>query len=235
MKHVSNLIDISSVREYREPPKDHAAPDNKEKSASIVNLLFKELKASFPAFKQAWPTDDDFNRAKLTWVKAFSDAKINTIEQLRHGIKKCRLSTSPFAPSVGQFIEWCKPSAEDLGFPTADEAYMISIKLNQQFSNYHHEDDKVDTVIRHTVTQIGSTTYREMKIDNAKKAFKTYYDIALRQFMNDELTIIPRALPEKAESHPDDKARSDEAREKAMEAIRKMGIGNKRAMQEDPV
>lgn len=236
MKHVANLLDIRRVKAEKEAEKVEIIS---EETAHVVNLLFRELKAIFPAFRQAWPTDEEFNRAKSNWIKAFQSAGIHRIEQLKFGVDKCRMSGSPFAPSVGQFISWCTPSPQDLGFPSTDEAYVLSIQMNIQFSEFKHNDDRVDTVIRHAINQIGSTSYREMKIDNAKKTFKTYYEIALKQFMDGELKIIPKALPEKAEEHPSDKQRNREAYLKSMEAIRSMGINVKRTddrgLQENPV
>lgn len=235
MKHISNLIDLTKVKSERE------SMDNQptKESAEVINWLFKELRSNFTAFKQAWPDQESYNQAKKTWLKAFVLSGINRIEQLQHGLNKCYLMEKPFVPTPGEFIAWCKPSAQDLGFPSTEEAYMISITMNRQFSDYKHKDDRVDAVIRHAIGQIGSMSYREMKIENAKKTFKTYYDISLRQFIEGELTIIPRALPEKAEPHPADKPRTDEARQRAMDAIRGMGINVKRTdergLQENPV
>jgi len=234
MKHVSNLLDLSQIREEKEKMSQPS-----RESAEVINWLFKELRSNFTAFKQAWPDQESYTQAKKTWLKAFVLSGINRIEQLQHGLNKCYLMEKPFVPTPGEFIAWCKPSPQDLGFPSPEEAYVISIKMNIQFSDYRHKDDRVDAVIRHAIGQICPSTYREMKVDNAKKTFKTYYDIALRQFLDGELKIIPKALPEKAEAHPADKPRSDEARLRAMEAIRSMGINVKRTddrgLQENPV
>lgn len=233
MKHISNIIDLSKVqaeKEAKEPPT--------KESAAVINWLFKELRSNFTAFKQAWPDQETYNQAKKTWLKAFVLAGISRVEQLQHGLNKCYLMEKPFVPTAGEFIAWCRPNPQDLGFPCFDEAYVISIEINRQFSDYKHKDDRVYTVIKHAIAQIGSGAYREMKIESAKKAFKSYYEIALKQFMEGELKIIAKQLPVKAEEHPSDKARSDEARKRCMDALRGKGIeikSNDGRLQENPV
>ncbi len=223
MKHISNLIDLSKAKSERE------GMDNQptKESAEVINWLFKELRSSFTAFKQAWPDQETYNQAKKTWLKAFVLSGINRIEQLQHGLNKCYLMEKPFVPTPGEFITWCKPSPQDLGFPSTDEAYMISITMNRQFSDYKHPDQRVDVVIRNAIKQIGTLSYRDMKTEAAQKIFKTYYDISLKQFLEGKLQIIPRTITQTPEPHPSDKSRSDAARKKAMDAIRGMGIAIK--------
>ena len=228
MKHIANLIDLNRVKSEKYSAKDD---EISEETAHVVNLLFRELKAIFPAFRQAWPTDDDFNRAKLNWVKAFKSAGINKIEKLKLGVEKCRMSESPFAPSVGRFISWCNPSAEDIGFPGFEESYRISIRINQQFSEYKHPDDRIQSVIKHAISQLGTMVYRSMPEEKAKVAFKTNYDISIKQFLDGELKIIPKSISERPQPHPSDKQRSDEARLKCMEELRSKGIAIGRRMQ----
>ncbi len=51
-------------------------------STEVVNALFKELQAIFPAWKQAWPDDEALKAAKRSWIKSFVAAGINTLEQI---------------------------------------------------------------------------------------------------------------------------------------------------------
>lgn len=202
MKHISNIIDISLIKAEKDAEKEHEQPQ--KDSAAVINWLFTELRSNCTAFKQAWPDADSQRNAKKTWLKAFMLAGVNKIEQLQFGLKKVLLMENPFVPSPGQFIAWCKPSPEDIGFPKLEEAYLISIHINRQFSHYKHKNDNVDAVIRHAVEQIGCMSYREMSADNSRKAFNSYYAQALEQFMNGSLQTIAKAIPEKTEPHPQD-------------------------------
>lgn len=234
MNHISNLINMETVKRNREHMEKPTAEQAKA-AASVINWLFSELSGNFTAFHMAWPNDEIRNAAKRVWIKAFVLAGINNVTQIQYGLNHCYLMEKPFVPTPGEFISWCKPSPQSLGFPSTDEAYTASIVMNRQFSDYRHPDARVDTVIRHAINQIGTSTYREMKIDNAKKTFKTYYEIALRQFMEGELKVIPKALPEKAQAHPADKGRADEARKRCMDELRSKGIAINRRVQEDNI
>ncbi|OLU22969.1 hypothetical protein BVH03_22240 [Pseudomonas sp. PA15(2017)] len=100
-----------------------------DETARIVNMLFEELKAIFPAWRQAWPNDAAEKRAKRTWVKGFVRAGVMTVEQLRYGIEACRQLDTDFAPSIGKFVKLCVPTAVDLGMPD-DEAAWREVERN---------------------------------------------------------------------------------------------------------
>nr|GFB85487.1 hypothetical protein [Tanacetum cinerariifolium] len=70
-------------------------------TVQVINSLFRELMAIFPAWKQAWPDDDALKAAKASWTKAFMAEGIQKIEQVRFGIEQCRKIKRPFAPSSG--------------------------------------------------------------------------------------------------------------------------------------
>lgn len=78
----------------------------------IIDGLFEALLSIYPAFKQAWPTQSIIDDAKNQWLLAFQQARLNDVELIKEGLKKARLSTSNFVPSVGQFIEMCRPTKE---------------------------------------------------------------------------------------------------------------------------
>ncbi len=195
-----------------------------ETTAQVVNALFRELKAIFPAFRQAWPTDEEFNRSKLNWIKAFQDSNISDIEQLRFGLEKCRLSVNPFAPSVGQFIAWCKPEPKDFGFPDNYQAFRIAVKINEIYGTYNHPHAPTNTVINHAIRQIGAKVFRELPETAALKLFENCYQAACKQFKDGKLELIQKSLADKPEPHETDKQRNDAARAKAMETFKAMGL-----------
>jgi hypothetical protein len=221
MRHVSNLLNLSQIKYEKEQERVEALSNE---TASVINWLFKELRSNFSAFKQAWPTAEEYKSAKKVWLKAFMLAGINQIEQIHHGLNRCYLMEKPFVPSPGEFIAWCSPRPEDIGLPSLEEAYELSIQINRQFSDYKANCHKTYTVIKHAIDQIGCMNYRSMKADTAFKTFERYYAIACKQFIEGKLKEIPKALTDTPEEHPEDRKRSDEARLRAMEAIRKMGI-----------
>lgn len=100
-------------------------------TTEVVNALFKELQAIFPAWKQAWPDDEALKAAKRSWIKSFVAAGINTLEQIRFGIQKCRVLGTDFAPSSGKFIKLCQPTPEEMGIPPLARA------LAEALENFH--------------------------------------------------------------------------------------------------
>lgn len=224
MKKIVTLIDLNTLNKPKEAQGEVLEDEISKDTAHVVNVLFNELKSIFPAFRQAWPTNEDLGRAKISWVKAFQAVKLCRIGQLRRGIEKCRLSGRPFAPSVGEFIEWCKLSPEDLGLPHLHEAFVIAGRMNVLYGDYIHDNIATHTVLKHVLARIGSQKFREMNERDAIKVFTHYYTVACRQYAEGEIKPLAIAIAEKPEPHPVDKVKTDEARKKAMDAIRGFGV-----------
>ncbi len=163
-----------------------------DKAALVVNILFRHLAAIFPAFKQAWPTQDDFDFAKKEWIKSFIQANITDIEQIREGVNKFRLMQSPFVPSPGQFIAMCRSDK----YPTLEYAY------NEACLNSHPTGEKKWTnfAIKEAAKRMGSHYFRTMPRRESIKLFEYHYDIVLRSIDNGQLIeqpLVAIANPEK--------------------------------------
>ncbi|HIC0448647.1 TPA: replication protein P [Escherichia coli] len=91
-----------------------------EQTALVFNELFRQLRATFPAAMANLKTQDDLNDFRRTWVLAFHENGINTLEQVAAGMRVARSSDKPFLPSPGQFISWCRESGGVLGINAAD-------------------------------------------------------------------------------------------------------------------
>ncbi|OJB95772.1 replication protein P [Yersinia ruckeri] len=95
-----------------------------EQAAQIFNELFRQLKAAFPALMTSIKDQNDLNELRRQWVLAFIENGITSIEQVNAGMKIARQQATPFLPSPGQFIAWCKQGAtRATGLPDADELY----------------------------------------------------------------------------------------------------------------
>ena len=87
----------------------------------LVDMLFENLMQVFPASTQTnLRTDDDIRVAKQQWIAAFAESGISSREQLSAGMQKARSSQSPFWPSPGQFISWCRDGSGALGVRVDD-------------------------------------------------------------------------------------------------------------------
>ena len=141
-------------------------------TAEVVEKIFRQLKAIFPAWKTAWPDEKALGSAQRSWTKGFMDAGICDIHQVEFGIKQCRKSGSPFAPSIGQFIQWCTPGPEAYGMPTAADAWMEAL-----MGTASHE------AVRIAANATGLFDLRSAKQeDKAMRArFERNYEIVLRR------------------------------------------------------
>jgi len=97
---------------------------------TIVDDLFDQLAFIFPAWKYTWDTEEKIKGAKKEWVKSFFENDIRTQDQISCGLKKARKVDTDFLPSCGKFVSWCKPSPEDLGYPSEQEALKKCISYN---------------------------------------------------------------------------------------------------------
>lgn len=75
-------------------------------SGNIINLIFKQLKLIFPAWRQNFKTEKEYLETKALWLETLIDEKITTQEQIELGLKGAKNHDSPFFPSIGQFIKW---------------------------------------------------------------------------------------------------------------------------------
>jgi len=87
----------------------------------MVDLLFSQLKQVFPASTQTnLRSEADERTAKQQWIATFAENGIRSREQLVAGMQKARASVSPFWPSPGQFVAWCREGKGLLGVSPAD-------------------------------------------------------------------------------------------------------------------
>jgi hypothetical protein len=104
----------------------------------MVDSLFRQLMKVFPAAAQTTlRTDADLSAAKKQWIAAFAENDIRTREQLSAGMQHARASESPFWPSPGQFIAWCKGAAlKAAGLPDENELYILTMTYARRRGGY---------------------------------------------------------------------------------------------------
>ncbi|MGH8418012.1 MAG: replication protein P [Pseudomonas sp.] len=150
-------------------------------TAEVVNALFRELQAIFPAWKQAWPDAETLAAAKRSWIKAFVAEGINQIDQIRYGIQNCRKLGGDFAPSVGKFIKWCQPTPEMLGIPSHDKAFREALEN----SHPSRAGSRVwsHPAVRHAALQCELHNLADQDSEKASLIFDRAYDITIRMLV----------------------------------------------------
>lgn len=192
MKSVSNML-----RQMPNVPSAEVVPLKVDAgTVQVINALFRELMAIFPAWKQAWPDQEAIGAAKATWTKAFMAEKITRIEQIRFGIEQCRKLGSDFAPSVGKFIKLCQPTPEMLGIPPLAKAFRESCRNAHPSmagqANWSHQ------AVWHTAKECGFESLNRLETTLALKLFERNYTITIRRLIEGlPLQTMPLALASK--------------------------------------
>lgn len=97
-------------------------PQREDQAALVFNDLFRQLRATFPAITAHIKTQDDLNDFRRTWMMAFAENGINTIAQVNAGMQLARQQATPWVPSPGQFVAWCREgSLRVAGLPSDEE------------------------------------------------------------------------------------------------------------------
>ncbi|MEP8907262.1 replication protein P [Enterobacter roggenkampii] len=100
-------------------PEHYTEREQTQQVAQIINGLFVQLAAAFPA-SLVNRSQEDVNEIRRQWVLAFKENGITTLEQVEAGMRMVRRQERPFLPSPGQFIKWCREGCSVLGITTAD-------------------------------------------------------------------------------------------------------------------
>ncbi|MGL6576537.1 replication protein P [Aeromonas hydrophila] len=111
---VCDAVSEVPVRQQMQPLTEH--------DTKTVSRLLEQLKAVFPAWQRAYPTEELQRSALAEWTRALVDAGNTSREQLQRGMRVARSKPHPWIPSTGEFIQWCQVTPESLGLPTLDTA-----------------------------------------------------------------------------------------------------------------
>lgn len=106
--------------------------DNKKEIAKIINEIFKRLKGIYPAWRSAFKSEEELANMKREWTIGLYESNIRTSEQIALGLKNCRKQNSPFFPSIGEFIQFCTPTPEQLKIPNVDRSYKRACQYASQ-------------------------------------------------------------------------------------------------------
>ncbi|WP_159282179.1 replication protein P [Rahnella variigena] len=108
-----------------------------EQAIKLFNELFRQLTAAFPAAMANIKSQEDLNELRRQWVLAFSENGINNVFQVNAGMAIARKQETPYLPSPGQFIAWCKQGAlKAAGLPDEDELYVMTMTYARRRGGY---------------------------------------------------------------------------------------------------
>lgn len=138
-ERIRNFDQEQARRVAHNLPEQYTEREHTQQVAQIINGLFVQLAAAFPA-SLVNRNQDDVDEIRRQWVLAFKENGITTIEQVEAGMRMVRRQELPFLPSPGQFIKWCREGRSVLGITTADvmAEYWKWRKLVFRYPNSEH-------------------------------------------------------------------------------------------------
>lgn len=168
----------------------------------LVDTLFASLKVIFPvSFSTVLKHPRDEATAKRQWVAAFIENGITSGHQLSAGMKRARASVSPFWPTPGQFISWCrKGDYVAAGLPDENTLYDMVMHYCAQRGLYHSpeaypwQDNTHYWMVTSLYSQMTSHNLSEGEL---RKACEKELEKMSRRIREGEAIPPPRAQLEK--------------------------------------
>jgi len=144
-----------------------------------INNLFAQLDIIYPASNLALRDQETLKAMKTLWYQALVEERI-TVEDLKRGLRRAIKTKTNFFPSIGVFIDMCRPGPADLNIPPVDVAY-------QEATRNSRSDGK--TVIwSHTLVEYAAkrTGYHQLSTQPEKMSLSTFtkhYEEAIKEFI----------------------------------------------------
>lgn len=131
------------------------------------------------------------NQAKAEWFKGLVENDITEEWVINRGLAVARKHNSPFLPSIGQFIEWCK-QATGVNHPPMEAVFAELqewLKVNRK--DWHNASPLLQHIIRRNLDLYN---YKQEYKDFVRmKLFEIAYKAALFQFESGvEMESYPR-------------------------------------------
>lgn len=224
MKTITNLIPAAS-RQLAAPAAVKAqelAPEVKRATESLINDLFAQLRSIYPAWKQAWTSEELYRKAKGTWTQALLDAGITDWALIERGLGRCRLEAGDFIPSAGKFIERCWPTPEELGLPETERAYWEACRFSHPSMAGHER--WTHHAVYHAAIRCSRHSLLTLPTETSRLKFaKSYGEICRELAQGAVLPEPPKALP------ADVQRKGDAATGRAALAALRASVGGARA------
>lgn len=169
-----------------------ARPVVDEATGAVVNDVMRELQACYTAWRQTWPDDKALNAYRKSLIKAFAEAGINSLEQVRFAMQRCRQDSSDFVPSAGKLVKWCQPTPEMLGLPSLEKAYAEACRNVHpaQFADARWSH----AAIYHAAVAAGVRSLQQLSRELGLKRFDScYQEQCSKVGRGEQLDPVPKA------------------------------------------
>lgn len=102
---------------------------------ALINHVFKSLCAAKPSWRGGFKTNDDVNAYKEALALTFMENSINTPDAVQKALAEARRDESPFMPSTGTFLKWCRPEKKsNINYKVAPQLQHLSSDSHEKYA-----------------------------------------------------------------------------------------------------
>lgn len=210
------MTNITQMQAEGSAVKKSNIPDN---AVRLIDRMFIRLKSIFPAWKQAFASEAEYNETKQVWLEELFKAGVVNPQSLKRGLDLAAKSESPFFPSVGQFIAWCEfENYHELGLPTPEE---LSSRI-QKYFGYAKEPHnfKFRSKAEYYLLKTIYDGYSKKKWEDCQKAMpKILAEVVDKARTGFEFPQIPELLEQKPKVIPPEVSKNGVAKIKEIMGI----------------
>jgi len=196
-KHISKLIpnadSLVGLGGFDEEPEPLS-----QQAVVIVNKLFVFFYGTCRGFDKQFQDPKKLSIEKTQWFRAFTDENLTDMRHINMGVKKCRLESPINIPTIGQFIKWCTPTAEDLGLLSKEQAFNRSAEFIRE-GNLPDLSENQNLLLKHTIQESDSYFLKNNAMRKTQPVFYRNYEISVRDFISGKLKPIPKAIEDNTE------------------------------------
>ena len=179
-----------------------------------INELMTALAGMFPAWKQAVSTKLEADAVRQQWYTALTENNI-TPDELRAGLERARRESTPWLPSCGQFLSWCRP-VKSL---TVNQAWQ---KASQQVVSQEWDNPQVFEAAQRT----GEYEIKRNPTVQCQKLFADHYKDVLEETRLGSRFRLPEPKQENYALLPQSQPADPEVGSAAIKALRET-LGDK--------
>lgn len=199
----------SLAKQMPEHKKPSLFEDEQERSEAerLIDRLFLRLKQAFPASSAMFRDPLVEQETKRQWLIVLSENGVTSREQIAAGIKKAFTMNSPYWPSIGQFMAWCREGElQECGLPSVDELEREVDRYNAEkhFLSYPTQHNWPSAAVYWMVIDISARQSREMwsRAELKRECEKELKKMAKRILAGEQIPEPRVAIATKPEYRP---------------------------------
>jgi len=190
MKHIGDVIDVGLIKEIKA---EKPAASVNYLSSNLVDWIFVVQAMACKGFDEYYADREKLAAVKAYWYSEFTREGIVQKKQVQLGVNKFAWYKYPKPPQLGEFLEWCKPAAEDAGLLSPDKAYTRSLEILRGITPSDLSAIQID-LIKHAIQESDSYFLKTNSRDKTEPLFKRNYVITIRNHIEGDLKPIPKAI-----------------------------------------